>query len=441
MQRMTRISFLPAVAVCALLLPLTLSAAIGVAADPPTFTANGPFPWVKVYAHKPDSWFKSAEARQIAKNVLANQAPQGSFPKDKDSGKVIPKWTNNPKILFRKSTYDNSATIGELRFLARMYTVTKQPEYRYAFYKGLAGILAAQYPNGGWSQSFPVEKGYGKFITYNDIAMVNLMYFVRDVARAKAFTFVTPETWCYLDDDSFAALKKDGVPEAEMKKLEEQECYLASRDKFLDMLKPHMDSKVFAKFKDDLLKRAKKVEVTREAAGKAFDKAVECTLRCQIKTKHPKTGKEWLTAWCQQHDEKTLEPRPARPFEPASICGFESFGIIELLMTIDKPTPEIIKSVNSACEWLDDPATKIVGYKYIKAEGKLVKDPNARPLWARYYEIETNRPIFCGRDAVIKYDMQDLLIERRTIYSWYHTGGDKVLEKWAAWKKKHGIKS
>ena len=50
--------------------------------------------------------------------------------------------------------------------------------------------LAAQYPNGGWPQSYPPGKGYARHITFNDNTMVNLLELVRDVARSDAFRFV-----------------------------------------------------------------------------------------------------------------------------------------------------------------------------------------------------------------------------------------------------------
>ena len=40
-------------------------------------------------------------------------------------------------------------------------------------------------------------------------------------------------------------------------------------------------------------------------------------------------------------------------------------------------------------------------------------------MWARFYEIGTNRPIFGGRDAVIRYDLSEVEPERRGGYRWY----------------------
>ena len=47
------------------------------------------------------------------------------------------------------------------------------------------------------------------------------------------------------------------------------------------------------------------------------------------------------------------------------------------------------------------------------------RGPPAPPLWARFYELGTNRPMFCGRDSIVKYSMAEIEYERRNGYSWY----------------------
>jgi pectate lyase len=59
-------------------------------------------------------------------------------------------------------------------------------------------------------------------------------------------------------------------------------------------------------------------EARRQAARTAFERGVECILKCQVKV----DGK--LTVWCAQHDEVTLAPRPARKYELVSLSGAES---------------------------------------------------------------------------------------------------------------------
>jgi len=143
-------------------------------------------------------------------------------------------------------------------------------------------------------------------------------------------------------------------------------------------------------------------EARREKAKRAVAKGVECFLKSQVKV----DGK--LTVWCAQHDEKTLGPAPARTFEPVSLSGLESVGIVRFLMTINNPDDRIINSIESAVSWFEK--SRIDGVRWIEKSDAtkmhgfdrvLIKDTSARPLWARFYEIDTNRPIFMGRDSVV----------------------------------------
>ena len=67
----------------------------------------------------------------------------------------------------------------------------------------------------------------------------------------------------------------------------------------------------------------------------------------------------------------------------------------------------------------------------------MVEDPNAPPLWARFYEIGTNRPIYSGRDGVIKYRLAEIEIERRTGYSWVGPYAQGLLDEE---RSKSGVK-
>jgi Pectic acid lyase len=61
--------------------------------------------------------------------------------------------------------------------------------------------------------------------------------------------------------------------------------------------------------------------------------------------------------------------------------------------------------------------------------------------WARFYEIETNTPIFADRDGVKKYDLAKIGYERRNGYAWYGTWPQRLLEKeYPAWKEKRAGK-
>ncbi len=154
-------------------------------------------------------------------------------------------------------------------------------------------------------------------------------------------------------------------------------------------------------------------------AQQAVHKGVECILNTQIVS----NGK--LTAWCQQYDAKTLQPAGARAFEVPSITASESVGIIQFLQT--RPADaRIANSIQAAKQWFK--SVEIKGYRYERkhSDSRLTADPTAPPLWARFYEINTNRPIFIGRDGVVKYQLQNIEQERRAGYAWYGNWPSKL---------------
>ena len=140
----------------------------------------------KDFAGRPDQWYRSEEGLRIADNVLSFQSPGGSWPKNTDTASAP--YRGDPQQL--RGTFDNGATRGEMRFLARAYNATKQPGFRDALLKALDHVVEAQYPNGGWPQSYPPGSGYNRHVTFNDGAMVGLMELLREVAESKEYTFV-----------------------------------------------------------------------------------------------------------------------------------------------------------------------------------------------------------------------------------------------------------
>ena len=57
--------------------------------------------------------------------------------------------------------------------------------YRASFIKGIHYLLAAQFPNGGFPQVWPLEGGYHDAITFNDNAVSESAETLSDVAEAK----------------------------------------------------------------------------------------------------------------------------------------------------------------------------------------------------------------------------------------------------------------
>lgn len=320
-----------------------------------------------------DAWYATPEARTLAESVLQYQTPDGGWPKNTDmTDPPSAEFLANHAMDHRDATIDNNATTPQLRFFARFVTATNDRKFRAAFEHGFDYLLAAQYPNGGWPQYFPLREGYYTHITYNDNAMVNVLEFLRDAATGKA---------------PFAFIDKD----------------------------------------------------RRARAAAAVAKGIECILKTQVK----QNG--MLTVWCAQHDEKTLAPAWARKFEPPSLSGGESVGIVRFLMSLEKPSPEIIAAIEGAVAWFDK--VKITGMRVEdirddegKPDHRIIPDPRADPVWARFYELGTDRPLFVGRDSVFHYAYAEIERERRSGYGYYGTWARSLLKSdYAHWRKRVGL--
>ncbi|MFM1877282.1 MAG: hypothetical protein RLZZ241_148 [Bacteroidota bacterium] len=150
-----------------------------------------------------------------------------------------------------------------------------------------------------------------------------------------------------------------------------------------------------------------------------------------------------LTAWCAQHDAKTLLPAKARAYELPSLSGAESANILSLLMSIEQPSEAIKKAVSAGVQWLE--RVKIMGYRqdliYDKS-GKIIdkiirEDPKAPPMWARFYDLADNTPFFCDRSGIKKKELQEIDLERRLGYAWYKYFPESVLAAYPGWAEKH----
>ena len=323
--------------------------------------------------------YEPIQVREIAANILLFQRGNGGWPKDYDMLAVL---TEEQKKALRDSheradtTFDNHTTHTQVDYLARAFTQLGDAAYRAAGERGFDFILAAQYANGGFPQKWPDPKGIGAHITFNDGVMVGIL----EVLRAAA----------------------EGAP------------HFA----WLDAGR-------------------------RERARLAVERGIDCLLRCQTRV----GGR--LTAWGQQHDEKTLATAPARTFELACTSPADSTEIVEFLMGCEKPSPEIIASVEAAVAWLQ--RVRIEGIRveriaaphaeFIRHETDfdvvVVPDPKAPVLWARMYEVGTDRPIFASRDGIKVYSLAEVDRERRTGSGWYGGYARRLLSTgYPAWRAK-----
>jgi PelA/Pel-15E family pectate lyase len=102
-------------------------------------------------------------------------------------------------------------------------------------------------------------------------------------------------------------------------------------------------------------------------------------------------------------------------------------------MSLENPSPAMREAVEGALDWFR--ATKIEGIRVEPRKGPegddkvVVRDPDAGPLWARFYDLKTGKPFFCGRDGIPRATLAEIDRERRTGYAWYGNWPQSLLEE------------
>ncbi|MBL8275436.1 MAG: pectate lyase [Pelomonas sp.] len=331
---------------------------------------------------KPAAWYGSEPARTVVANILSFQTPAGGWgknqPRDRaprQKGQAYVADNNNKRATpgdfdtaqdpqwTYVGTVDNDATITEIRFLAKaapQLPAELAKACRDAAERGVRYLLAAQFPNGGWPQVWPLQGGYHDAVTLNDNAVVEVAELMNWVSRGEA---------------GLAFLPAD----------------------------------------------------VKAAAAAAHERAVQLLLATQVRT----NGR--LTLWAQQHDALTLAPTSARNYEPPALSAGESARALEFLMQQPQPSPQIVQAVHAGIATLRE--LPVHGRAFVKVDGtrRLVDQPGAGPLWARFYDPVTLKPVFGDRDKSLHDDVNDISAERRNGYSWWGTWPVKALNGYEAW--------
>jgi PelA/Pel-15E family pectate lyase len=323
---------------------------------------------------RPADWFATDQAQAWVDNVISWQTPGGGWAKGYDPTHKRER-DESPGAWNGIDTIDNGATTSEIRFLARAHTIRPTPLTQGSLERGLDALLKAQYPSGGWPQRFPITR-----LKEDDYAR-HITF--NDNAMINVLTILS------------------------------------------DVSRSRGD---FAWIDQSRAERAKV----------AVQRAIECIVRSQVRV----DGQ--LTGWCAQHDADTLAPAGARSFEPVSLSGSEGSNIVMFLMSIESPGPDVQNAIHAAVAWFE--RSKVVGKRVSviddperpgKKRKELIQDPAAPAMWARFYEVGTNRPMFLNRDGVIHYDYARLDQERSMGYSWWGNWGAKVLNAYPDWCQKH----
>lgn len=379
------------------------------------------------YLNRNDAaWYLTPDAMVVAENVLLLQKSNGGWPKNYNRYFVpMSEQERGEAILsasaVTESTIDNNATYSELIFLANLFQAArKQPAdaavrlpanaaaddvtstandgvlraaakasapftygdlvevCRRAFLKGVDFVLSLQYPNGGFRQ-FSRDYGYYTHITYNDDAMVNVLYFIKAMQEGGSDA----------DPNLF-----DGL------------------------------------VTDDLKSRL----------ADAFDRGIQCILATQFVQNGVKTvwcaqhdENTLLPAQARSYELPSLsgaesvgivrllmeQPGPDARIREAVNAAMAWFDKTRIT---DKRVETFINEDGVSDRRLADrtPGT-------------------GSDIWGRFYELDTNRPFVCDRDGIVKYDMKDIGHERRNGYSWYTSSPERLFPLYDAWKKKWGI--
>ncbi|HEY1577522.1 MAG TPA: pectate lyase [Terracidiphilus sp.] len=349
--------------------------------DPPLGSSSRSMP-----LDREASWYGSPEARHIADVIVSFQTPAGGWGKNMTmSGAVrargqsfVPDNSNrlpspgdfdaarDPSWHY-VGTLDNDATTTEMHFLAKVQANIPKADaevYRAAFLRGARYLLAAQYPNGGWPQVWPLEGRYHDAITFNDDAIYNATELLTDVSEGK------PE-------DAF-------VPEE-----------------------------------------------LRNKAASAVANGLKCILAAQFRV----AGRE--TIWGQQVDMLTLKPVAARNYEPAALASEESAHLLTYLMSLPRPSAQVKIAIADGISWLREHAIynkAVVGSRNTPEGRHLIDQQGAGPLWARFYSLDTEKPIFGDRDKTLHDDMNEISLERRNGYAWFNTAPAAALSEYDTWK-------
>lgn len=335
--------------------------------------------WKDVAVKMPEAWYASNEAKQVAENVLLTQKAIGGWEKNKpyhypmDAGEKAKYLKTRDDI---GATFDNDATITELRFLANIYSQSRDERYKQAFEKGINYILKAQYDNGGWPQFYPVRKGsvaYSGHITFNDDAMVNIMRFLKELLS---------------DDPAFQSMQ---------------------------------------------LSDSKKAKIQE-----AYDKGIACFLNTQIVVKGEPTA--WCaqhdSVTLAPAKARSYELPSFSGSESVGIV----LMLMEIENPSNEVKASINGAVkwfedHSVGRLRVDTQTMPDGSK----DRIVVEDKNAPLHWGRFYDLETEKIYFCDRDGIKKDSITEIGHERRNGYSWYTRAPEQMLEKYPEWKKRNGI--
>lgn len=258
-------------------------------------------------------------------------------------------------------TFDNGATSTQMRWLAAYYpkaTAQEQAQIGSALSLAVQFVLRAQYPSGGFAQSYPLRGSYHDAVTLNDNVMTDLLNLLWDIAKAPEYQWLSIEL--------------------------------------------------------------------RAKAQAGFAKGVAWLLSAQVSVNGQRT------VWTAQHHPLTGAPVAARKFEQISLVSSESAAVLQLLLDKAVDSPGVLPALCSGIQWLEQHQIRDKAWLRDDTGSTLVEKKGAQ-IWARFYSLPAQQPVFFDRDGQVYHDVNQLSLERQHGYGWYQSNAKGVLK---AWQKK-----
>jgi pectinesterase len=163
----------------------------------------------------------------------------------------------------------------------------------------------------------------------------------------------------------------------------------------------------------------------RRRAGESVERGIDCILAAQVVV----DGRR--VVWGAQHDPLTLRPVGARSYEPAALSGQEGPALAAFLMELDSDDPRVDVAIRGAAAWIRE--NMMWGYARRPGEPP-VPTHGAGPLWARFAETGTNRPVFANRDGAVLYDWRQLA-DSAWGYGWFTDAPASVIARYDDWTR------
>jgi hypothetical protein len=230
-----------------------------------------------------------------------------------------------------RTTLDDNTTQSALRFLMHLDRALgyRDTQVHSSVEYALDALIKAQFPNGAWPQRYEEFPDAKKFL-------------VRRASYQAKWSRTFPKQRYY----SFYTFNDNSIADVVKTMIEAREIY-----------------------------GKRKYQVAAEKAG-------DFILLAQMPDPQP--------AWAQQYDLQ-MHPAWARKFEPPSVCGGESQGVMRTLIFLYRKTgrEDFLKAVPRALKYLK--ASEI-------SNGRL----------ARFYELKTNRPLYFTMKYELVYTDTDL---------------------------------